>query len=125
VSPDEGGLRVGVQGGGLLRLVYAMAPGHPGTRPDKIFEEFGARIFCRSEKPFVPERHDTRFEETLMRRGLFFVNPHAARSCGCGKFVQQPRWHGRSVARQSFEIRLAAKARQPFLFLGAILAWRA
>src|SRR5689334_25342154 len=55
VSPDAGGLRVGVQGGGCSGLSYAMRLDTQARDRDKIFEEFGARIFeigrasCRKE----------------------------------------------------------------------------
>src|SRR6267154_5338629 len=43
VSPDVGGLRVGVQGGGCSGLSYAMRLDTQARDRDKIFEEFGAR----------------------------------------------------------------------------------
>jgi len=39
VSPDEGGLRVGVQGGGCSGLSYAMRLDTQARDRDKIFEE--------------------------------------------------------------------------------------
>jgi len=45
VSPEKGGLRVGVQGGGCSGLSYAMRLDTQARDRDKVFEEFGARIF--------------------------------------------------------------------------------
>src|ERR1051326_6370157 len=45
VSPEQGGLRVGVQGGGCSGLSYAMRLDTQVRDRDKVFEEFGARIF--------------------------------------------------------------------------------
>ena len=45
VSPQVGGLRVGVQGGGCSGLSYAMRLDTQARDRDKIFEEFGARLF--------------------------------------------------------------------------------
>ncbi len=70
VSPEQGGLRVGVQGGGCSGLSYAMRLDTKARDRDKVFEEYGARIF--------------EYEETLMRQGFVFQNPNAARNCGCG-----------------------------------------
>src|SRR5260370_19626757 len=44
VSPDVGGLRVGVQGGGCSGLSYAMRLDTQARDRDKIFEEFCARL---------------------------------------------------------------------------------
>src|SRR5215469_18568569 len=45
VSPESGGLRVGVQGGGCSGLSYAMRLDTQARDRDKVFEKFGARIF--------------------------------------------------------------------------------
>ncbi len=45
VPLDQGGLRVGVQGGGCSGLSYAMRLDTQARDRDKVFEEFGARIF--------------------------------------------------------------------------------
>jgi len=42
---EVGGLRVGVQGGGCSGMSYAMRLDTQSRDRDKIFEEFGARIF--------------------------------------------------------------------------------
>src|SRR5437016_13504018 len=52
VSPDVGGLRVGVQGGGCSGRSYAMRLDTQARDRDKIFEEFGARL-CVDPKSFV------------------------------------------------------------------------
>jgi iron-sulfur cluster assembly protein len=84
VSPEVGGLRVGVQGGGCSGLSYAM---RLDTRPrdrDKIFEEHGARIFVDPKSFLYLNGTTLEYEETLMRQGFVFQNPNAARNCGCG-----------------------------------------
>src|SRR6476660_140261 len=45
VSPETGGLRVGIQGGGCSGLSYAMRLDTQARDCDKVFEEFGARVF--------------------------------------------------------------------------------
>ncbi len=44
VSPEQGGLRVGVQGGGCSGLSYAMRLDTKARDRDKVFEEHGARL---------------------------------------------------------------------------------
>jgi iron-sulfur cluster assembly protein len=84
LSPEQGGLRVGVQGGGCSGLSYAMRLDTQARDRDKIFEEFGARIFVDPKSLLYLNGTTLDYEETLMRQGFVFVNPHAARSCGCG-----------------------------------------
>jgi iron-sulfur cluster assembly protein len=84
VSPEQGGLRVGVQGGGCSGLSYAMRLDTQARDRDKIFEEFGARIFVDPKSLLYLNGTTLDYEETLMRQGFVFVNPQAARSCGCG-----------------------------------------
>jgi iron-sulfur cluster assembly protein len=84
VSPQVGGLRVGVQGGGCSGLSYAMRLDTQARDRDKIFEEFGARVFVDPKSLLYLNGTTLEFEETLMRQGFVFQNPNAARNCGCG-----------------------------------------
>jgi iron-sulfur cluster assembly protein len=84
VSPQVGGLRVGVQGGGCSGLSYAMRLDTQARDRDKIFEEFGARLFVDPKSLLYLNGTVLEYEETLMRQGFVFQNPNAARNCGCG-----------------------------------------
>ncbi len=84
VSPETGGLRVGVQGGGCSGLSYAMRLDTQARDRDKVFEEFGARIFVDPKSLLYLNGTTLEYEETLMRQGFVFQNPNAARGCGCG-----------------------------------------
>jgi iron-sulfur cluster assembly protein len=84
VSPETGGLRVGVQGGGCSGLSYAMRLDTQARDRDKIFEAFGARIFVDPKSLIYLNGTTLEYEETLMRQGFVFQNPNAARNCGCG-----------------------------------------
>jgi iron-sulfur cluster assembly protein len=84
VSPEEGGLRVGVQGGGCSGLSYAMRLDTKARDRDNVFEEFGARIFVDPKSLLYLNGTTLEYEETLMRQGFVFQNPNAARNCGCG-----------------------------------------
>jgi iron-sulfur cluster assembly protein len=84
VSAETGGLRVGVQGGGCSGLSYAMRLDTQARDRDKVFEEFGARIFVDPKSLLYLNGTTLEYEETLMRQGFVFQNPNAARSCGCG-----------------------------------------
>jgi len=84
ISTEEGGLRLGVKGGGCSGLSYAIAfDAHPRER-DRIFTFDGVRVFV-DPKSFVYLNGMTLdYEETLMRQGFTFTNPNSSRSCGCG-----------------------------------------
>jgi iron-sulfur cluster assembly protein len=84
VSPEVGGLRVGVQGGGCSGLSYAMRLDTQARDRDKVFEEFGAKLFVDPKSFLYLNGTTLEYEETLMRQGFVFQNPNAARNCGCG-----------------------------------------
>jgi len=84
VPVDQGGLRLGVQGGGCSGLSYAMRLEAQPRERDKVFEQHGARIFVDPKSLQYLNGTTLEFEETLMRQGFVFQNPNAARSCGCG-----------------------------------------
>jgi iron-sulfur cluster assembly protein len=84
VSPEVGGLRVGVQGGGCSGLSYAMRLDTQARDRDKVFEEFGARLFVDPKSLLYLNGTILEYEETLMRQGFVFQNPNSTRSCGCG-----------------------------------------
>ena len=84
VSPEEGGLRLGVTGGGCSGLSYAIKFDTQPRERDRIYNFDGVRVFV-DPKSFVYLHGMTLdYEETLMRQGFNFVNPNSSRSCGCG-----------------------------------------
>jgi iron-sulfur cluster assembly protein len=84
ISLEEGGLRLGVKGGGCSGLSYAIAFDAHSRERDRIFTFDGVRVFV-DPKSFVYLKGMTLdFEETLMRQGFNFINPNSTRSCGCG-----------------------------------------
>src|SRR5437764_15178565 len=84
VSPEQGGLRVGVQGGGCSGLSYNIRFDSQPRERDKVFEFEGVRLFVDPKSFLYLSGMTLDFEETLMRQGFIFNNPHAQKSCGCG-----------------------------------------
>jgi iron-sulfur cluster assembly protein len=84
IAPEEGGLRLGVKGGGCSGLSYAIAfDSHPRER-DRIFTFEGVRVFVDPKSFVYLSGMTLDYEETLMRQGFNFINPNSTRSCGCG-----------------------------------------
>lgn len=84
ISPAEGGLRLGVVGGGCSGMSYSMKLDKHGRERDHIFQFDDVRVFI-DPKSFVYLRGMTLdYEETLIRQGFTFSNPNSARSCSCG-----------------------------------------
>jgi iron-sulfur cluster assembly protein len=84
VSAQEGGLRIGVMGGGCSGLSYSIKFDTRPRERDRIYEFDGVRVFV-DPKSFVYLHGMTLdYEETLMRQGFNFINPNATHSCGCG-----------------------------------------
>jgi iron-sulfur cluster assembly protein len=84
ISLEEGGLRLGVKGGGCSGLSYSVGFDAQPRERDNIFEFDDVRVFI-DPKSFVYLKGMTLdYEETLMRQGFNFLNPNSSRSCGCG-----------------------------------------
>lgn len=84
VSAQQGGLRLGVVGGGCSGLSYSMKFDTQPRERDRVYEFDGVRIFV-DPKSFVYLHGMTLdYEETLIRQGFNFINPNSTHSCGCG-----------------------------------------
>src|SRR6201993_690300 len=84
ISPEQGGLRLGVQGGGCSGLSYNIRFDSQPRERDRIFQYDDIRVFV-DPKSFVYLNGITLdWEESLMQRGFVFRNPNAKKSCGCG-----------------------------------------
>jgi len=84
ISPEQGGLRLGILGGGCSGLSYNIRfDTHPRER-DRVYEFDGVRLFV-DPKSFIYLRGITLdYEVSLMKQGFNFINPNAKRPCGCG-----------------------------------------
>jgi len=84
VSPEEGGLRLGVMGGGCSGLSYSIKFDSQPRERDRIYEFDGVRVFVDPKSFLYLHGMTLDYEETLMRQGFNFINPNSSRSCGCG-----------------------------------------
>ncbi len=97
VSPEQGGLRVGIQGGGCSGLSYSIRFDSQPRERDRVYvygagietpgDSTGAapiRLFVDPKSFLYLAGMVLDFEETLMRQGFNFINPNSTKSCGCG-----------------------------------------
>ena len=83
---SEGGLRVGVKGGGCSGLGYTLALDTEPHPTDKIFERDGVKVFVDFKSFLYLNGTTLDYKmEGLMQRGFMFVNPNASGACGCGE----------------------------------------
>jgi iron-sulfur cluster assembly protein len=84
VSPTEGGLRLGITGGGCSGLSYNIRFDTQPRERDRIYNFDNVRIFVDPKSFIYLHGMILDYEETLMRQGFNFINPHSTKSCGCG-----------------------------------------
>lgn len=96
VSPEQGGLRLGITGGGCSGLSYNIRFDTQPRERDRVFtfpqthldlaltDEPPIRLFVDPKSFIYLHGMILDFEETLMRQGFNFINPNSTKSCGCG-----------------------------------------
>ncbi|HET9533550.1 MAG TPA: iron-sulfur cluster assembly accessory protein [Blastocatellia bacterium] len=82
----DGGLRVGIKGGGCSGLSYNLALDTEERPGDKVYEVDGVKLFVDMKSFLYLDGSTLDYkDEGLMQRGFTFVNPNSAGSCGCGE----------------------------------------
>ena len=82
----EGGLRVGVKGGGCSGLGYTLAIDTEERPGDKVFESDGVKLFIDMKSFLFLNGSTLDYKnEGLMQRGFAFINPNSSGDCGCGE----------------------------------------
>jgi iron-sulfur cluster assembly protein len=84
ISPSEGGLRLGIQGGGCSGLSYNIRFDTQPRERDRVFLYDDVRVFVDPKSFIYLSGMTLDYEETLMRQGFNFINPNSTKSCGCG-----------------------------------------
>jgi iron-sulfur cluster assembly protein len=84
VSPIEGGLRLGITGGGCSGLSYNIRFDSQARERDRIYQFGDVRVFVDPKSFIYLHGMILDYEETLMRQGFNFINPNSTKSCGCG-----------------------------------------
>lgn len=84
ISPEQGGLRLGVQGGGCSGLSYSVRFDTKPRERDHIYQFDDVRVFVDPKSFLYLSGMTLDYEETLLKRGFNFINPNSTKSCGCG-----------------------------------------
>ncbi len=84
VSVEQGGLRLGVQGGGCSGLSYNIRFDTQPRERDRVFQFGDVRVFVDPKSFIYLHGMVLDYQETLMQQGFVFVNPNSSKSCGCG-----------------------------------------
>ena len=80
----EGGLRLGVKGGGCSGLTYFVDWAAGPAKLDQVYERDGARVFVDPKSARFLQGTTVEWQQTLMHSGFVFKNPNVKTACGCG-----------------------------------------
>ena len=81
----EGGLRVGVKGGGCSGLSYTFGWEKEARFGDEVFEgPEGAKLFVDKKSLLFLNGTSLDYDTELISQGFVFNNPNAKQTCGCG-----------------------------------------
>jgi iron-sulfur cluster assembly protein len=84
VGPDYG-VRVAVSSGGCSGMSYSISFENQARAGDMIVEQDGLKLFIDRESAPYLEGVTIDYVVGLHREGFKFINPKAARTCGCGE----------------------------------------
>jgi len=81
---SEGGLRLGVRGGGCSGLNYVLRFESEERPGDKVFLLDGAKVFVDFKSLLYLKGLTLDWKGSLMQEGFVFENPNAKSTCSCG-----------------------------------------
>ncbi len=85
----DGGLRVGVKGGGCSGLSYVFGWEKEARTGDQVFDgPEGTKIFVDRKSYLFLKDCVLDYDTTLLSKGFVVSNPNAKSSCGCGQSFQ-------------------------------------
>ena len=80
----QGGLRLGVLGGGCSGLSYQFKFDTKARPTDHVFQFDDVQVFVDRKSILFLDGMTLDWKDSLIQSGFVFENPHATKSCGCG-----------------------------------------
>jgi iron-sulfur cluster assembly protein len=80
----QGGLRLGVLGGGCSGLSYQFKFDAQPRPTDQVLNFDGVQVFIDPKSLVFLDGMTLDWKDSLIQSGFVFDNPHAKKSCGCG-----------------------------------------
>ena len=86
---NEGGLRVGVKGGGCSGMSYELGWDDAAGDDDNITEVHGVKVFVDNKSaPYLQGSEIDYVDNNMLGAGFAINNPNVKSSCGCGSSHQ-------------------------------------